>query len=374
MGCRHRAAECHLQGEEAGRYRRPRRGGCRWQGQARIPIGLHRDHGASPAVFRASIRSGFSSGRPATPSASSRSRSTEWLSEIRRAMRGALMNSGQHGMHALGILVLGPWRYLASQRPLPKSSSSGERNRAPLPHFNPNSRRTADVIQANTRAGTCGREGYTTPHPLTVDRAKPALPLAGGYRIVDFVLSNLVNSGITRIHVLVQYQPQSLTEHLRSAWNFSLDASGRRIQVIRPSRASAAAGFRGTADAVYQNLHLLAREDPDLVAVFAADHVYRMDVRQMAQFHDNAGADATIAALAVPTQLASSFGVLATAGDGRIVEFQEKPPRPKTIPFDPARAYASMGNYLFKPQVLAAALSRVAGKARPTSATTCCRA
>jgi glucose-1-phosphate adenylyltransferase len=197
----------------------------------------------------------------------------------------------------------------------------------------------------------------TRLHPLTSERAKPALPFAGGYRIVDFVLSNLVNSDITRIYVLAQYKPRSLLEHLCSAWSFALDASGRGIKVILPGPASEPAGFGGTADAVYQNLWLLERHEPDLVAVFAADHVYRMDLRQMAQFHDDSGADVTVAAVAVPIEVASSFGVLVTGVDGRISEFQEKPPRPKAIPRDPARAYASMGNYLFKPQVLAAALS-----------------
>ena len=194
-------------------------------------------------------------------------------------------------------------------------------------------------------------------HPLTAEHAKPALPFAGGYRIVDFVLSNLVNSGITRIYVLAQYKPQSLMEHLRSAWNFTPDGSGRRINVILPRAAAEPAGFRGTADAVYQNLHLFEEHEPDVVAVFAADHVYRMDVRQMAEFHDTAGADVTVGAVAVPLEDASSFGVMVTSADGCVSEFQEKPQRPRSIPSDPARAYASMGNYLFKPEPLAAALS-----------------
>jgi glucose-1-phosphate adenylyltransferase len=197
----------------------------------------------------------------------------------------------------------------------------------------------------------------TRLHPLTAEHAKPALPFAGGYRIVDFVLSNLVNSGITRIYVLAQYKPQSLMDHLRSAWCFAPDGSGRRINVVLPRAASEPAGCRGTADAVYQNLHLLEEHDPDVVAVFAADHVYRMDVRQMAEFHHNDAADVTVGAVAVPLANASSFGVMGTGADGRVSAFQEKPQRPRSIPSDPARAYASMGNYLFKPELLAAALS-----------------
>jgi glucose-1-phosphate adenylyltransferase len=197
----------------------------------------------------------------------------------------------------------------------------------------------------------------TRLHPLTAEHAKPALPFAGGYRIVDFVLSNLVNSGITRIYVLAQYKPQSLMDHLQCAWNFTADGSGRRINVVLPREASEPPGFRGTADAVYQNLHLLEEHEPDVVAVFAADHVYRMDVRQMAEFHDQAGADVTVGAVAVSLESASSFGVMVTSADGRVSEFEEKPQRPRSIPSDPARAYVSMGNYLFRPKLLAAALS-----------------
>ncbi len=196
----------------------------------------------------------------------------------------------------------------------------------------------------------------TRLHPLTAEHAKPALPFAGGYRIVDFVLSNLVNSGITCIYVLAQHKPQSLMEHLRSVWNLAQEGSGRLINVVLPRAAAGPEGFRGTADAVFQNLSLLEQHEPDAVAVFAADHIYRMDLRQMTAFHESSNADLTVAAVAVAVENASSFGVVVTGADGRVSEFQEKPDRPTPLPVDPTRAYASMGNYLFKPQVLAAAL------------------
>jgi glucose-1-phosphate adenylyltransferase len=196
----------------------------------------------------------------------------------------------------------------------------------------------------------------TRLHPLTAEHAKPALPFAGGYRIVDFVLSNLVNSGITCIYVLAQYKPRSLMEHLRSVWNLASEGSGRLINVILPRAASGPEGFRGTADAVFQNMRLIEQHEPDAVAVFAADHVYRMDVRQMAAFHESSNADLTVAAVAVPVENASAFGLMATGADGRVSKFQEKPQRPTPLPADPTHAYASMGNYLFKPQVLAEAL------------------
>ncbi|MEK7877109.1 MAG: sugar phosphate nucleotidyltransferase [Pseudomonadota bacterium] len=192
----------------------------------------------------------------------------------------------------------------------------------------------------------------TRLHPLTAEHAKPALPLAAGYRIIDFVLSNLVNSGISPVYVLVQYKPQSLIEHIRTAWAPWFTGEEPAISVVLPETNGVSAGFRGTADAVYQNLHLIERHKPDLVAVFAADHVYRMDVRQMARFHQERGAEVSIAAVRVPIAQASAFGVMAVGPAGELHEFLEKPGRPAPIPADPLRAYASMGNYLFNPRVL----------------------
>jgi len=200
-----------------------------------------------------------------------------------------------------------------------------------------------------------GGEG-TRLYPLTAEHAKPALPFANGYRIIDFVLSNLVNSGISNIYVLAQYKPESLVQHVAQTWQPALDDCGGSIKVLLPRRNTLAGQFKGTADAVYQHLDLLAAHAPDLVAVFAADHVYRMDVRQMVASHFERDADVTVAAVRVPLEHASSFGVLSAAADGRVRDFREKPRRPAPVATDPTRAYASMGNYLFEPDVLESAL------------------
>ncbi|OGA70555.1 MAG: hypothetical protein A3G81_21860 [Betaproteobacteria bacterium RIFCSPLOWO2_12_FULL_65_14] len=193
-------------------------------------------------------------------------------------------------------------------------------------------------------------------YPLTAEHAKPALPFVRGYRIVDFVLSNLVNSEIATIYVLAQYKPQSLVGHIDAVWAARGMRAGSRIQVVLPRSGDAADRFKGTADAVYQNLELIGRHRPDLVAVFAADHIYRMDVRQMIDAHRERSAYVTVAAVPVPIEKARSFGVMATDANGRITQFQEKPERPAPMPADPTRAYASMGNYLFDPDVLAGLL------------------
>ncbi len=200
-----------------------------------------------------------------------------------------------------------------------------------------------------------GGEG-TRLHPLTAEHAKPALPFASGYRLVDFVLSNLVNSRISTIYLLAQYKPESLIKHVSAAWApWFADGEGA-IKVLLPRSNTLGGQFKGTADAVYQYLDLIAAHSPEVVAVFAADHVYRMDVRQMVAFHRERRADVTVSALAVPLKEAASFGVLTTTADGRVSEFREKPQHAAPLPADPARAFASMGNYLFDPDVLGQAL------------------
>jgi glucose-1-phosphate adenylyltransferase len=198
-----------------------------------------------------------------------------------------------------------------------------------------------------------GGEG-TRLYPLTAEHAKPALPFANGYRLVDFVLSNLVNSKISTIYVLAQYKPESLVRHVEAAWAPWFENGGGIIKTLLPR--SNRVPFKGTADAVGQCLDVLQAHAPDLVAVFAADHVYRMDVRQMVAFHNARHADVTVAAVAVPVERASAFGIVSTQPGGRVVEFREKPQSPPPLPHDPARAYASMGNYLFRPDVLEKAL------------------
>jgi len=189
-------------------------------------------------------------------------------------------------------------------------------------------------------------------YPLTAEHAKPALPFANGFRIVDFVLSNLVNSKITSVYVLAQYKPASLVAHIESAWAPCFAEVRGSIRVLLPRANTLSGQYKGTADAVYQHLDLLQAHAPDLVAVFAADHIYRMDVRQMAAFHRGRDAEATIAAAAVPLAHASSFGILSTGADGRVRDFREKPRSAAGIPGRPERAFASMGNYLFEPEVL----------------------
>jgi glucose-1-phosphate adenylyltransferase len=189
-------------------------------------------------------------------------------------------------------------------------------------------------------------------YPLTAEHAKPALHFANGYRIIDFVLSNLVNSKISTVYVLAQYKPASLISHIETAWAPRFADSQGVIKVLLPRSNTLGGHYKGTADAVYQQLELLQAHSPDLVAVFAADHVYRMDVRQMAAFHRTRDAEVTIATVPVPVERASSFGVVSASADGRVRDFREKPAAPATIPGDPRRVYASMGNYLFDPAVL----------------------
>lgn len=188
--------------------------------------------------------------------------------------------------------------------------------------------------------------------PLTDERSKPAVPFGGRYRIVDFVLSNFVNSQIYSIFVLVQYKSQSLIDHLSAAWRFGVLLRQHFITVVPPQMRGGEVWYRGTADAVYQNLNLIRDFSPDLVAVFGADHIYRMDINQMIQFHLVKGAEATVCALPVPIEKARSFGIIEVDDDDRITGFQEKPTRPKPMPTDPTRAYSSMGNYIFNAQVL----------------------
>jgi glucose-1-phosphate adenylyltransferase len=192
--------------------------------------------------------------------------------------------------------------------------------------------------------------------PLTAARSKPSVPFGARYRIVDFVLSNLVNSQIHTIYLLVQYKSQSLIEHARKAWTISPLLTNQFVTVVPPQMLSGEHWFQGTADAVHQNLNLIEEHAPDLVAVFGADHIYRMDIRQMVAFHKESRADVTIAALPVPLAEASSFGVIAADADGRIRAFEEKPANPSPLASDPDKAFASMGNYIFDAEVLTRAL------------------
>jgi glucose-1-phosphate adenylyltransferase len=183
--------------------------------------------------------------------------------------------------------------------------------------------------------------------PLTDTRSKPAVPFGARYRIVDFVLSNLVNSGISTIYLLVQYKSQSLIEHIRKAWTISPLFPECFVTVVPPQMQEGPNWFQGTADAVCQNLNLVLSHHSDMVLIFGADHVYRMDVGQMIDFHLQRAASVTIAAVPVPLERASDFGIVDVDAGGRVNSFAEKPERPRPMPQDPTRAFASMGNYLF---------------------------
>jgi glucose-1-phosphate adenylyltransferase len=190
--------------------------------------------------------------------------------------------------------------------------------------------------------------------PLTKARSKPAVPFAGKHRIIDLVLSNFINSGIYAVYVLVQYKSQSLIEHLRSAWLWRI-AGGLKdtfITVVPPQQRWGENWYQGTADAIYQNLNIIRDFRPDLVAIFGADHIYRVDINQMVAFHLENSAEVTVAALPVPVAEASSFGVIQVDESQRILGFEEKPAQPKPMPNDPDHAYSSMGNYLFETELL----------------------
>ncbi len=193
-------------------------------------------------------------------------------------------------------------------------------------------------------------------HPLTRDRSKPAVPFGGKYRIVDFVLSNLINSNVFSLYIIVQYKSQSLIDHLRRTWRASGLHEDHFVLVVPPQLRWGDSWYRGTADAVYQNLNLLRDYGPTLVAVFGADHIYRMDISQMVAFHRDREADVTVAALPVPVEEASRMGVLEVDEDSRVVGFEEKPPRPRGLTHRPGYALASMGNYLFNAKLLVDAL------------------
>ena len=203
--------------------------------------------------------------------------------------------------------------------------------------------------------------------PLTKYRAKPAVHFAAKYRVIDFALSNLVNSGIYSIYVLVQFKSQSLNEHIERAWQFSGALRGRDFftTLVPAQMWQGEHWFQGTADAVYQNLHLITLYRADQVCIFASDHIYKMDVSQMLDYHYEKKADVTVAANVVPASEASQFGCIKTDKSGRIIEFLEKPITPPEIPGLPGFCYVSMGNYIFDRVILEDSL--ITDAQQPTS-------
>ena len=193
----------------------------------------------------------------------------------------------------------------------------------------------------------------TRLYPLTKERAKPAVPFGGRYRIVDFVLSNLLNSGIYSTYVLIQFKSQSLLQHLREGWETSgMLRSHFIIPVPAQMRSADETWYRGTADAIAQNINLIEQAEPHVVAIFGADHIYRMNIRHMIEFHEQKRADVTIAAIPVKRKWAKEFGVIETASDGSVIGFHEKNADAPCIPGDPDHVYASMGNYIFSSHAL----------------------
>ncbi len=193
----------------------------------------------------------------------------------------------------------------------------------------------------------------TRLYPLTKERAKPAVPFGGRYRIVDFVLSNLVNSGIYSVYVLVQFKSQSLLQHLREGWEAaSLLRNHFIIPVPAQMRTPGEDWYRGTADAIYQNINLIEQADPHLVCIFGADHIYRMNIREMVEYHMQKRAQVTVSAIPVEREYSAEFGVIETNEEGQIAGFHEKNPAAPTMPGDPNRVYASMGNYIFSTRAL----------------------
>jgi len=213
--------------------------------------------------------------------------------------------------------------------------------------------RTGPKVIAIVLAGGEGKRLY----PLTRDRAKPAVPFGGVYRLIDFALSNLVNAGYRKIAVLTQYKSHSLDRHLALTWHMS-PLLGSYVAPVPAQMRRGPQWFSGSADAIYQNFNILSDEDPDHVLVFGADHIYRMDPEQMVQFHIERGADVTVAGIRVPIDQAHDFGVIEATAEGRITGFVEKPAEPKPTPDDPATVFVSMGNYVFDADVLREIVAR----------------
>ncbi|MHA3701674.1 glucose-1-phosphate adenylyltransferase [Jatrophihabitans sp. YIM 134969] len=187
--------------------------------------------------------------------------------------------------------------------------------------------------------------------PLTADRAKPAVPFGGSYRLVDFVLSNFVNAGYLRICVLTQYKSHSLDRHITQTWRMS-SVLGNYITPVPAQQRLGPRWYTGSADAILQSMNLIYDENPDIVVVFGADHVYRMDPRQMVQQHIDSGADVTVAGIRVPRREANAFGVIDADSDRRVKAFLEKPAQPPGLPDNPDETFASMGNYVFTTKAL----------------------
>lgn len=187
--------------------------------------------------------------------------------------------------------------------------------------------------------------------PLTRERAKPAVPFGGRYRIIDFCLSNFVNSSVYKIKVLTQYKSDSLNNHISRTWRMTAFL-GHYCETVPAQMRTGGDWYKGSADAIFQNLNLITDETPETVFVFGADHIYQMDVQQMLRFHQDRRADCTVAVLPVPIEEGNQFGILDVGPDGEVKNFVEKPKNPPPMPGDPTKCLASMGNYIFNTDTL----------------------
>jgi glucose-1-phosphate adenylyltransferase len=209
----------------------------------------------------------------------------------------------------------------------------------------------------------CGGKGERL-YPLTRDRAKPSVPFLGTYRIIDFSLSNALNSGLRHIALLTQYKSLSLDRHILNGWNIFHPESGGYV-ISLPAQGRVSDGwYEGTADAVFQNIYTIQQENPEAVLVLSGDHVYNADYQKLLLFFGQSDAEVLIMTRMIPVSAATRFGVIGVNDDRRIVEFQEKPKRPFATPWDPARSLISMGVYLFKTPVLIKALLKDARNAK----------
>ncbi|MCK9431900.1 MAG: glucose-1-phosphate adenylyltransferase [Candidatus Omnitrophica bacterium] len=188
--------------------------------------------------------------------------------------------------------------------------------------------------------------------PLTKDRTKPAVPFGGIYRIIDFTLSNCINSGLRKIYILTQYKSASLQRHIRLGWNFLPSELGQFIELLPAQQRIGESWYLGTADAIYQNLYTLELDRPDEVLILAGDHIYKMNYYSMIDFHHEQGADLTVGVVEADRSKSRHLGVVETDAQGRVIGFQEKPADPRTIPGKADKIYGSMGIYVFKQKVL----------------------
>src|SRR5437773_8929046 len=196
-------------------------------------------------------------------------------------------------------------------------------------------------------AGGAGERLY----PLTKERAKPAVYFGGTYRIIDFALSNSINSGLRKIFIATQYKSLSLNRHVRMGWGIVSEELGEFVEILPPQKRVSEHWYQGTADAVYQNLYSIMRENPRYLIVLSGDHVYKMDYSRMLRFHQEKGASATLAAIEEPIADASRFGIVAINEYEQVTGFLEKPKNPPSIPGSPDFVLASMGIYIFDTDV-----------------------